>query len=222
MKNQVLLFLMLPLVVIILLSACYYNRGNSTAYNRKSNSGENQQFLDRSKIINNLVQAADLKKENINQSNLWVQYVDIDEDSDLELLVSYRQEIHKGYFFIYDYRHRKYLQVFAKPWAVQKMSGKEIITASGNREVHRLISNIIHMERGRVRIMWSAIIEEYDYTNPLSGTELHGDYYIDTNSVLHYCYKIEKTDKDAKVLKRDFKEQLFVWDAAANSYIRIQ
>ncbi len=212
-----------PIILILVLMLVIYffisrQQTQPTVVNQAVKA--NQEFPAKKQIINNLVDETKLDKREINERNLWIQYVAMDQDSELELLVSYRYDIHKGCFFIYDYNDKKYKLVFSRPWAIERMNGHDVVVASGNKEIHQLQAKIIHMERGEVKVLWEAVIDKYNYTDLLSGTEVHGHYYVDTNSILHYFYKIEKTDKNAKVISREYKEEIYVWDKTQNKYVK--
>lgn len=181
-----------------------------------------QRFPDKNELISLLVSETRIPKNDINISYISVLYADIDQDPDLELFISYREGIHKGYFLIYKNKGSKYKKVFSQPWAVERMNGREVTVASGNEKIHQLTANIIHMEQEKVYVLWSAIEDKYDYSNPLNGIETHGYYYVDTNAVLHYCYKIERTDENAKVLNKEYKEELYVWNPDIGKYEKQQ
>jgi hypothetical protein len=182
------------------------------------NKIELQKFLTKDQIAQSLIRDTGLQKSKFNEKYLWVQYVNMDEDPQLELLVSYRDQIHNGFYLIYDYIKDKYVNVFMRQWAIEKMSGREAVVASGNQQVHQLNAYIVHLEQAKVYLMWNAIIDKYDYTNPNSGIEIHGNYYVDTNGVLHYYYKTEKTNAKGEVLESNLNEKLFIWDRASNKY----
>ena len=218
MKKIYILFCMI--VVTIIISYCLNRQVHQTSNNQVANIKVNQEYPNKKTIIDNLTIETKIDKDKIIQKNLWIQYIDMDEDPELELLVSYRVDIHKGYFFIYDYMDRKYLRIFSKEWAIERMSGNDVIAASGNDQVHQLTAYIIHMYQGKVNVLWNGIIDKYEYTNQSKGREIHAHYYVDTNSILHYCYKVEVTDMNAEVLKREYKEDLYSWSNIENKYIK--
>ena len=203
----------LILLVIFVLCSCTNKQSKTT-----DNRSEVQKFLTREQIVENLIRDTGLQKNKFNEKYLWLQYVNMDEDPQLELLVSYRDQIHNGFYLIYDYIDDKYVNAFMRPWAIEKMSDREAVVSSGNQQVHQLTAYVVHLEQGKVYLMWNAIIDKYDYTNPNSGTEIHGNYYVDTNGVLHYYYKIEKTNAKGEVLGSNSHEKLFAWDKASNKY----
>ena len=217
-------FIKLTICILIAVFACSCSNKqlHLVSSSQAVNNRVDQEFLSKKQIINNLVNEAKnetkLDKNKIVEKYLWIQYVNMDEDPELELLVSYRYEIHNGYFCVYDYKDKKYKEIFSCPWAVEKMSGQEIVVASGGSNIHQLTANIIHMEKGKLWFLWSAVLDKYDYTDPYKGIEVHGHYYVDTNNILHYSYKVEKTDKDAVVLNREYKEEFFIWDRVENKY----
>ena len=207
-------------IIIIILSLCSNTHTYKTSNNQIDEIKINQEFLNQKKIIDKVANGTKISKDRIKYKNIWIQYVDIDEDPELELLISYRVEVHKGYFFIYDYKERKYFKIFSKEWAIERMSANDVIVASGNDEIHQLTAFIIHMHQRKVNILWYGIIDKYNYSDTSKGREIHAKYYVDTNSVLHYCYKIEATDTNAKVLEREFREDLYVWSNLEGKYIR--
>lgn len=206
-------------VLCLILTCCGSVKDKETSSMQKVNTSTNQQYLNKNQIMNNLSKETKIEKSKLMEKYIWFQYVDMDEDPELELLVSYRYDIHKGFFFIYNYENNKYKLIFSKPWAIERMSGHDIIVASGSSEIHQLEAKIIQMHNAQISVLWQGIIDRYDYSDLINGLEIHGQYYVDTNSKLHYFYKIEKTDKNASILDRQYKEELFIWDSAQNKFV---
>jgi len=176
--------------------------------------------MTKGEIINSIEKESKIIKDKIVEKNIWLQYADIDEDPELEMLLSYRYELHKGYFFIFDYQNGKYVTVFTRPWPVEKMSMKEVIYASGSNTVHILTANILQMQKGKVNIIWSGVYDKYDYTKLTNGNETHARYYIDTNGMLNYFYKFDKNDQNGMSLKTEFISEKYTWDANKNMFIK--
>jgi len=181
---------------------------------------DRQVLMTKGEIINSIEKESKIIKDKIVEKNIWLQYADIDEDPELEMLLSYRYELHKGYFFIFDYQNGKYVTVFTRPWPVEKMSMKEVIYASGSNTVHILTANILQMQKGKVNIIWSGVYDKYDYTKLTNGNETHARYYIDTNGMLNYFYKFDKNDQNGMSLKTEFISEKYTWDANKNMFIK--
>jgi len=128
--------------------------------------------------------------------------------------------LHKGYFFIFDYQNGKYLNIFSRPWPVEMMSQKEVIYASGSDTVHTLTANILQIQKGKVNIIWSGINDKYDYSNLTSGIEIHGRYYLDTNGILNYFYRLDKTNQNGLPIKTDFISEKYIWNFKKNMFLK--
>jgi len=205
------------MISILLLIFCSCALKNSNI----ERSAEKQLFMSEEQVKAIIASETKIEKDKIIDKYIWFQYADIDEDPELELLLSYRVGLHKGYYFIFDYQDGKYVNVFSRPWPVEKMSQKEVIYAAGNETVHILTANILKMQKGKVNVIWSGIYDKYDYSKLTSGTETHGRYYIDTNGVLNYFYKLDKTNQNGIPIKTEFESEKYIWNAKENKFIRI-
>jgi hypothetical protein len=210
--------ILVALYIAILIGICWYCSYKTTPVHAKL---YDQKFISEVEVMQDIKMVLN-PNEKISLENVCIEYANMDEDHDLELLTSYRIGIHQGYFFIYDYKDGKYNKIFYKPWAVEKMGPFEVVVASGDKTVHQLTAHILHVEKGKVFEPWSGIIDQYDYRDPVNGIEIHGYYYVDTNAILDYCYKRENTNQDGKVLKSQFKEESYIWDRSKNKYTPIK
>ncbi|MGE5328547.1 MAG: hypothetical protein ACM3KR_03460 [Deltaproteobacteria bacterium] len=201
-------------IILLMLSACALKISGS------ERSVVSQQFMTNEQIKTVIAQKTKIPKDKITDKYIWLQYVDIDEDPELELLLSYRFGLHEGYFFIFDYQNGEYVNVFFRPWSVEKMSQKEVIYASGNETVHTLTANILQMQKGKVNIIWSGIYDKYDYSKLTNGMETHGRYYIDTNGVLNYFYKVDKTNQNGIPVETDYISERYIWDPGKNMFVK--
>lgn len=212
----------LLLLVILFSALSIFSKTNSSiTCSQIETTNLIQDFLSEQELYNKLKEELKPLNVGIEKKYLSFQYTDMDQDPELELMVSYRWDIHKGIFIVYNYSDGMYKKIFFKEWAVEKMNPFEIIVASGDEKIHQLMAYMVHMEQNTVKTMWNAIIEKYDYSNLSNGKEIHGHYYVDTNSLLHYFYKIESIDKNAKVIKKEYKEEEYLWDQADKKYKKI-
>lgn len=192
----------------------------STKSSTLSRTTSQQKFLTMEEIKRGISEELSLDSSKIIDRYIWIQYADIDEDPELEMIISYRYELHKGYFFIFDYKNGKYVMAFTRNWPVEKMSMKEVVYASGNDTTHALTASILQMQEGKVNIIWSGIYDKYDYSKLIKGIEVHGRYYIDTNDILNYFYKVDKTDKSGVPIKTEFRNEKYIWDSNKNMFIK--
>lgn len=201
-------------IILIVFCACALKSSNP------ARSVERQRFMTNEQIKEAIAQQIKIPTDKIIDKYIWFQYADIDEDPELELLLSYRFELHKGFYLIFDYRNGNYENAFSHPWPVEKMSQKEVIYASGSDVTHTLTANILQMQKGKVNIIWSGIYDKYDYSKLTSGLEVHGRYYIDTNAVLNYFYRTDITDSNGIPIKSEYKSEKYYWDANKNMFIK--
>jgi len=204
------------IISIVLIILCSW----TLRINKPECSNSEQQFITDEQIKEIITNETKIEKDKIVEKNIWLQYADIDEDPEREILLSYRYELHKGYFSIFDDQNGKYVTVFTRPWPVEEMSMKEVIYASGSNTVHILTANILQMQKGKVSIIWSGIYDKYDYTKLTNGTETHARYYIDTNGILNYFYKLDKTNQNGMPLKTEFISEKYTWDVNKNMFIK--
>lgn len=222
--NKIKLFIIIILITIFFTFSfilCFSFKQNNNLPDNNSIikiTSKTQEFIAFDQILNMVSSEIKQDKNKITWKNIMIEYVNIDEDDELEMLISYREEIHKGHFFIYDYKDKKYQKIFYRPWAVEKIHSHELVVASGSKLIHQLKAYIIHAEKGQVWTLWSGILDGYNYTNPFKGIEIHGHYYVDTNGILHYYYKVENTNENAKVLKREVYEEIYIWDYIHNKF----
>ncbi|MGE5473551.1 MAG: hypothetical protein ACM3UU_04940 [Ignavibacteriales bacterium] len=201
-------------IILIVLCACALKNSNL------QRSAAGQQFMTNEQIKSEISQETRIPIDKIVDKYIWFQYADIDEDSEFELLLSYRFELHKGYYLIFDYKNGKYTNIFLRPWPIEKMSQKEVVYASGNDVVHTLTANILQIQKEKVNIIWSGIYDKYDYSKLTNGLETHGRYYIDTNGVLNYFYKVDATDYNGIPVKTEYKSERYYWNANKNMFIK--
>ncbi|NQF16086.1 hypothetical protein HPY31_19495 [Brevibacillus sp. HB1.3] len=151
---------------------------------------------------------------------LYYKTLNLDDDKEMELVVTAPGGAHTGSFFVFDQQNEQYQLIFEEEWHVPKdglvqpdelddfipyctSNGKRLyktIDYSGGTGIHVETAHLWYIENGKVVIAWEGEMKKVTSFQGILTVTL-GTYHIE-NDTLHYFANSYKQDIEQKQIKK--------------------